>query len=120
MAELPADDDPDAIEPLLAALGGKYAARILAAADRPRSARELSDELDVPIATCYRRIEELEAANLLTCHGRESSNRGRRTRVYRRTISEVTLGLEGDVPVLDVDDRDSIAGSSRTGSLRDA
>lgn len=104
MVEQP-PDDPGAIESLLAALGGKYAARILAATDRPKSAQTLSEELDVPIATCYRRIEELESADLLTCEGSETSDRGRRTKVYRRTIDRADLALDGDGPALDVDVR---------------
>jgi len=120
MVESPADDDPDAIESLLAALGGKYAARILAAADRPKSAQQLSDELDVPIATCYRRIDELEAAELLVCQGREPSRRGRRTNVYRRTIGGVTLGLDGDGPALDVADRRTQPRPNGHGPLHDS
>jgi len=105
MAEEPGGDDPEAIESTLAALGGKYAARILAAADRPKSAQELSEELSVPIATCYRRIEELEDAGLLACEGRETSDRGRQMNVYRRTIDVAALSLDGADPQLSIDDR---------------
>lgn len=91
------------VEELLEALGGKYAARILAAADSPRSAQELSDAVDVPIATCYRRIEELEAVDLLVCEGGKTSDRGRRTKVYRRSIDGVELDLEDGTPTLSVD-----------------
>jgi len=82
--------------PALAALGERYSAAILGAADEPRSARELSEHLDVPIATCYRRIEALEAAGLLAEAGTELSDRGRRTAVYRRTLDELTVAFDGD------------------------
>lgn len=104
-------DDPNVVESTLAALGGKYAARILAAVDRPTSAQELSDELGIPIATCYRRIEELESAGLLTCEGQKTSSRGRRTSVYRRTIDGIDLALDGDGPTLDLEDAPSDVGS---------
>lgn len=107
-------DDPNAVESTLAALGGKYAVRILVAADRPISAQQLSEELSVPIATCYRRIEELEAAGLLVCEGQQTSNRGRRTSVYRRTIDGVDLGLGGDGATLDLEESDSNGGSDGT------
>ncbi|WP_248515745.1 ArsR/SmtB family transcription factor [Salinarchaeum laminariae] len=107
-------DDPSVVESTLAALGGKYAARILSAADRPVSAQELSDELAIPIATCYRRIEELEAAGLLVCEGQQTSKRGRRTSVYRRTIDGADLGLDGDGATLDLEESDSPAGSDGT------
>ncbi|ELY34960.1 hypothetical protein C497_14512 [Halalkalicoccus jeotgali B3] len=44
---------------VLLALGNEYNAEILGATDEPRSAQALSDELDIPIATCYRRLEQL-------------------------------------------------------------
>ena len=91
-------DDPDE---LLAALGGKYSADILGAARTPTSAQELSDELDIPIATCYRRIEDLADAGLLRCEGRQLSEEGRRTNVYRRTIDRLTLDFTGEGATID-------------------
>jgi predicted ArsR family transcriptional regulator len=94
MDELPPDEqssrDPDA---MLGALGAQYSAAILAAAGTPVSAQELSDRMGVPIATCYRRIEDLVEAGLLRREGRELSEQGRRTNVYRRTIDEVQVDL---------------------------
>ena len=49
----------------LEALGNEYNPDILRAADEAYSAQEFSDMLDIPIATCYRRIEELTGAGLL-------------------------------------------------------
>jgi predicted ArsR family transcriptional regulator len=92
------DADPDQV---LAALGGKYSAEILSAATRPISAQDLSEELDVPIATCYRRIEDLVDAGLLTCEGRRLSDEGRRTDVYRRTIDSVTFDFADGAPTFD-------------------
>jgi len=40
-------------------LGRKYSVDILRAAREPRSVSWLSQELDIPIATCYRRVKEL-------------------------------------------------------------
>lgn len=91
------------VERLLGAVGGKYAARILAATAEPTSAKELSTALDVPIATCYRRIEDLEDAGLLVCEGRETSDRGRRTKVYRRAIEGLELDLADGSPELSLD-----------------
>lgn len=83
-----------------AVLGEEYATDILAAADDPKSARELSDQLGIPIATTYRRIESLVEADLLTEVGRELSDRGRRSSVYRRTIDGLAISFEnGDVTV---------------------
>jgi predicted transcriptional regulator len=83
---------------VLDALGGRYSVEIVAAADTPVSAQELSDRMDIPIATCYRRIEELVDAGLLRREGRELSDQGRRTNVYRRTVDELAVDFT-DRPV---------------------
>ena len=81
-------------------LGDEYSTEILAATDDPKSARELSDQLEIPIATCYRRVEALVEAGLLNEVGRELSDRGRRTSVYRRTVDDLTVSFEnGEVTV---------------------
>jgi len=96
MSEPVSDDETSTDpEPLLDALGGRYSVDILEAADEPVSAQQLSDEMDVPIATCYRRIEELVEAGLLRLEGRELSEQGRRTNVYRRTVDELTVEFDG-------------------------
>jgi predicted ArsR family transcriptional regulator len=100
----------EAVE-LLRVLGNKYNAEILRATNEPKSAQELSDELEIPIATSYRRIEELTEADLLELSGREFSDEGRRTKVYRRNVEslEVAFGDRGiDVSV---DDRAEVDNS---------
>lgn len=86
---------------IIQVLGNKYNAEILSAASEPKSAQELSDELDVPIATCYRRISELTDADLLELHDRPLSDEHRRIKVYRRNVKAVHLtfdrGLEVDL-----------------------
>lgn len=78
---------------VLRVLGNKYNAEILRATHTPKSAQELSDELDIPIATSYRRIEELRDHDLLELEGREFSEEGRRTKVYRRKIDEIAIAF---------------------------
>ena len=89
------DADSDAI---LSALGSKYSAEILCAAGTPKSAQSLSEDIEIPIATCYRRIEELVNAGLLTCEGRQLSDEGRRTNIYRRTVDEIEIDFSDDAP----------------------
>jgi DNA-binding Lrp family transcriptional regulator len=85
---------------MLRVLGNEYNPQILSFAHEPRSAQELSDELDVPIATCYRRIEELTEADLLEHHDRVLSEERRRVNVYRRNVEEVVVEFgEGGVSV---------------------
>lgn len=83
---------------VLGALGSKYSAEILCAAGTPKSAQTLSDDIEIPIATCYRRIDELVEAGLLECEGRQLSEEGRRTNMYRRTIDEVEIDFSDERP----------------------
>ena len=83
---------------LLSALGNKYSAEILCAAGTPKSAQALSEDIEIPIATCYRRIEELVDAGLLECEGRQLSEEGRRTNIYRRTLDEIEFDFGGETP----------------------
>lgn len=85
---------------VLEVLGNKYNPEILQAAYEPKSAQDLSEMLDVPIATCYRRIEELSEVDLLQLHDRPLSDQHRRVKVYRRKVDEVNIHFEdGDCRV---------------------
>lgn len=81
------------------ALGDKYNPDILAVTDEPKSAQELSDELDVPIATCYRRIEDLQEVELLELHDRPLSDEHRRVNVYRRNVDGIEITFRNGIEV---------------------
>ena len=91
--------EPDS-SALLSALGSKYSAEILCAAETPMSAQALSEDVEIPIATCYRRISELVDAGLLECEGRRLSEEGRRTNIYRRTVDELEVDFSAELPKL--------------------
>lgn len=85
---------------LLEVLGNKYNPEILQRAYEPKSAQELSEELDIPIATSYRRVEELQELGLLEEEGKEFSEEGRQRTVYRRSIDGVNITFDqGDISV---------------------
>ncbi len=92
---------------VLRTLGNKYSAEILEAAEEPQSAQELSEELDIPIATCYRRIDELTDHGLLELHDNVLSEDRRRIKVYRRNIEGVRVAFDDDVAV-DVEERSTV------------
>ncbi|AFK18931.1 ArsR family transcriptional regulator [Haloferax mediterranei ATCC 33500] len=92
----------------LSALGNEYNPDILRAADEPHSAQEFSEMLDIPIATCYRRIEELTAAGLLELHDRVLSDEHRRTNVYRREVDEIVVRFEDDDYTVSVTERPEV------------
>ncbi len=96
-----------ASEELLGTLGNKYSAEILEATDEPRSAQELSDELGIPIATCYRRIDELTEHDLLELHDNILSDDRRRIKVYRRNVDAVRIDFD-ETLMIDVDERTEV------------
>jgi predicted ArsR family transcriptional regulator len=93
---------------LLQTLGNKYSAEILDATDEPRSAQELSDELEIPIATCYRRIDELTEHNLLELHDNILSDDRRRIKVYRRNVDTIRVEFNEDQLAVDVEERSEV------------
>lgn len=90
---------------VLRVLGNKYNAEILQATNTPKSAQELSEELDIPIATSYRRIEELTENDLLALEGKEVSTEGRQTKVYRRQVDELNVAFKGESVDIDLKER---------------
>jgi predicted ArsR family transcriptional regulator len=92
---------------LLQALGNKYSPEILDATDEPRSAQELSEQLDIPIATCYRRIDELTEHDLLELHDNVLSDERRRIKVYRRNVDGVRVQFENSLSV-EVEERTEV------------
>jgi len=92
---------------VLQTLGNKYSAEILDATDEPQSAQELSDELGIPIATCYRRIDELTEHDLLELHDNILSDDRRRIKVYRRNVDTLRIDFEESLTV-DTEERSEV------------
>ncbi|PSP76193.1 transcriptional regulator [Halobacteriales archaeon QS_1_68_20] len=61
----PAESADPTVDDVLGALASETARRIVGALDRPKSARELAEELDLPETTVYRALERLSTASLL-------------------------------------------------------
>lgn len=93
---------------VLQVLGNEYNAEILEATDEPHSAQELSETLDVPIATCYRRIDELTEAELLELYDRPLSDEHRRINVYRRNVDEIRVEFEDEECRVTIQERSEI------------
>lgn len=64
-------------------LTDEYSVKILVATIRiPKSAQDISDAYNIPIAACYRRIRDLEQEGLLVCTERKLSRQGKRVSYY--------------------------------------
>lgn len=95
---------------VLSVLGNKYNPEILDASQEPKSAQQLSDELDIPIATCYRRVEELVEMDLLEVSDKTLSDQGRTMKLYESSVSGIEIDFTGDgEPEIDMKDTKSSA-----------
>lgn len=72
-----------------------YNLRILSATTfKERSARELAYLLDIPMATCYRKIKELLNAELLEEEESKLTKEGRRYKTYLSRVSAIHVSFE--------------------------
>lgn len=100
-------DEPylmDSIE-LVRLLGTEYSLAILRATHTPKSAQELSTELDIPIATTYRRLNTLAEADLLREVPATEQDEDAGPTVYQRTIDDVRITFDHETIELTVQDR---------------
>ncbi|ARS88971.1 winged helix-turn-helix domain-containing protein [Natrarchaeobaculum aegyptiacum] len=93
---------------VLGNLGKKYSPDILRSAAEPKSAQELSDELDIPVTTSYRRVEALAELGLLADdeEGRDFGETGRSQTLYRRNVEEIVIRFDGDEMTVDSVERE--------------
>lgn len=86
-------------ERLLEVLGNKYSTEILKATTEPRTAQELSEELDIPIATCYRRLEDLSAQGILKQSGKRVTRANRVAKRYQRQIDRICFDVDDTISI---------------------
>ncbi|WGI17999.1 helix-turn-helix domain-containing protein [Methanonatronarchaeum sp. AMET-Sl] len=68
-------------------------------AQEPKPVKEIVDEVDVPIATGYRRIQELEEADLIKIDGKTVSEDGGDIKLYRSRIKTAKIDFNGGIEV---------------------
>jgi hypothetical protein len=74
-------------------LGREYSTEILGATATPMSVARLSESLDVPIATCYRRVSQLVAVGLLEEQPTDADEDSSAAQ-YRRTTDAVSVRFD--------------------------
>ncbi|MFB6269387.1 MAG: helix-turn-helix domain-containing protein [Halobacterium sp.] len=108
-APLGTDDAPD-LQAVLDALDDEGCRRIIEALAEPMTAKELSDETDIPLSTTYRKLELLTDAALLDERAVLQPD-GHHTTEYDLVFEEVVIQLE--------DDRTLDVGVSRPAETKD-
>jgi hypothetical protein len=61
---------------------------------KPRSARELSYIFAIPLASCYRKIKELEHQGFIKAVSRELTREGKRFSKYQSQVGSVKIAFE--------------------------
>lgn len=87
---------PESTDQPLAApqvLAQKHAVDIVSFMDEPRSVRELSTKLEVPIATCYRRVDALQDVGLIEFVGKTRLSGKQSEKLYRRTVDSLSISF---------------------------
>jgi predicted transcriptional regulator len=75
---------------VIRAITDEYGIKILLVCyETPRSAQELSDRWEIPIAACYRRIHMMESLGILMCASEIVGRRGRIVRLYKSALREL-------------------------------
>lgn len=88
---------------VLDCLGDEYSVRILSALTGDEmSAKGISEDLGIPIATVYRRIEDLEDVGLIEFEGKALTNEDKRVKVYRSYVDELRVFFEPNEPQVEM------------------
>ncbi len=80
---------------ILKMVGDDYARSIIIATiARPRSAAELSSMLKIPIATVYRKINELQRMGLLVREKSRFTEKSKLVDLYRSTVKSINVKID--------------------------
>ena len=81
----------------------QYNLKILSSTTRKAlSVRDMAFMYFIPLATCYRKVRELEGAGLLKCEGKLLSSDGKRYKVYKCQVSELNVRYSDRAVVIDL------------------
>jgi len=64
------------------------------------SVRDMAFMYFIPLASCYRKVKELEEAGLLKCEGEQLSRDGKQYKVYKCQVSEFNVSYRNRAVVI--------------------
>ena len=80
---------------MLNLLTDEPALRILTASFKnPKTTQELSEQLDIPLPVCYKKIKKLVSAGLIKCVDTKHSNKGKSVRCYQSQVKSAYLFID--------------------------
>jgi DNA-binding Lrp family transcriptional regulator len=75
----------------------EYSGKILCAThESPKSIKEISNVLGIPIAVCYRRIRTLEKLGFLVNEGVLHNEKGKDAKLYKSILNGMNISLMGE------------------------
>ena len=93
-------------QPMLGSMVDVTSLLILSAtAAEPKTVRDLAVELNLPIASLYRRVRMLQSAGVLGARKRKDLATGKETMVYEGLVSGIQIRLTHPNPVVELDFR---------------
>ncbi|HEV2138876.1 MAG TPA: hypothetical protein VGR53_08535 [Nitrososphaerales archaeon] len=94
--------DPARIHALVQSIADDYSRKIvLSSIHAPKSVEDMSRENDIPLSTCYRRVHELLADQLLVVEKIIVTNEGKKYELFRSAYRAVTISFENGVMKVD-------------------
>ena len=95
---------------LIRALADEYSRKILlSTVDKPRSVEELSQSLQIPISTAYRRVNEMKDVGLLTVEKTIITDEGKKFELYRSSFRAMSIQLDRGEVVVDAELNEDVA-----------
>ncbi len=90
------------MEKIMKLLTDNYVIKILVASyQNEKNAIQMSQELDIPIAACYRRLSALRSLGFVDMH-EKITNRGKKIAYYRSKIKKATIKIEDNRIIIDI------------------
>ncbi|MDG6988241.1 MAG: hypothetical protein JRN21_02835 [Nitrososphaerota archaeon] len=102
--------EPSRVHALVQGLADEYSRKIiLAAIPNSKSVEDMSRENDIPLSTCYRRVHELLAAQILVIERIVVTPEGKKYELLRSAYRAVNVSFEGGVMKVDATINEDVA-----------
>lgn len=88
--------EPARVQAIVQSLADEYSRKIiLSAIPAAKSVEDLSRENDIPLSTCYRRVHELQDAQILVVERIIVTHDGKKYELLRSAYRSVTVNFDG-------------------------
>lgn len=102
--------DPARVHALVQGLADEYSRKIiLSGIPKSKSVEDLSRENDIPLSTCYRRVHELLAAQILVVERIIVTPEGKKYELLRSAYRAVSVSFDGGVMKVNVTINEDVA-----------